>query len=414
MMTSEKIKEVIALEKVDKDISSEKGYSLWTAAVFMISFNAGLGLLALPHALAGTGWFGIVLIALASLNSCYSSIILGETWLIMERQWEEYRGKFRYPYPAIGMRAAGAWMRYVVTGTLHTTAVGVSVVYLLVSAQVGQSMCEEYFSLGYKTWIIILGTILCPLTWFGSIEKFKFAGLGAMLSILAACLAMIVGIVLDLLKTETVNWEPPTISSISMSFGTMLFAFGGIFFYVTVQNDMRCKQQFNKASIVSFITLLILYIPVTVTGYMVYGSDVAPNLIFSLSKGSLRTFIEVCLAIHTFLAILLGINPVVQEIEEALNVPSVFNYKRCLIRTFIIFLVVTIGYTIPHFDKMMNLVGGSTTTLLTFIFPSLFYYLIKKNVSFIEKIFLLQIVLVGMAGGISCTFFAVLDIIQTF
>lgn len=32
-----------------------KGYSVWTAAIFITSLMAGMGVLALPHALAGTG-----------------------------------------------------------------------------------------------------------------------------------------------------------------------------------------------------------------------------------------------------------------------------------------------------------------------------------------------------------------------
>nr|XP_042898187.1 amino acid transporter AVT3A-like [Parasteatoda tepidariorum] len=343
-----------------------KGYSLWTAAVFMVSFNAGLGLLALPHALAGTGWFGIFLILWASINSCYCAVVLGETWLIMEKHWEEYRGKFRYPYPAMGMRTVGLWMR--------------------------------------------------------------FAGLGALVTMVLACLGMFVGSILDLSKENIEENEAPTFSTISLSFGTMIFSFGGIFFFPTVQNDMEYKKKFSIAVLISYATLLILYIPVTVVGYFVYGSDVKPNLILSIGKGGLRTFIEICLAIHTFLAFLLGINPVYQEIEEAFNVAAVFNYKRCLIRSSVVLIVLIIACTIPHFDKVMNLVGGSTMTLLTFICPTLFYYLLKKKESklintekkivqirsILEKIFLLQVVIMGVAGGIACTYFAILDIAQTF
>ncbi|XP_042898187.2 uncharacterized protein [Parasteatoda tepidariorum] len=405
-----------------------KGYSLWTAAVFMVSFNAGLGLLALPHALAGTGWFGIFLILWASINSCYCAVVLGETWLIMEKHWEEYRGKFRYPYPAMGMRTVGLWMRYIVTVALHITAIGIGVVYLLLSAQVAQSMTETFSHLDYKYWIIILGVILCPLTWFGSIEKFQFAGLGALVTMVLACLGMFVGSILDLSKENIEENEAPTFSTISLSFGTMIFSFGGIFFFPTVQNDMEYKKKFSIAVLISYATLLILYIPVTVVGYFVYGSDVKPNLILSIGKGGLRTFIEICLAIHTFLAFLLGINPVYQEIEEAFNVAAVFNYKRCLIRSSVVLIVLIIACTIPHFDKVMNLVGGSTMTLLTFICPTLFYYLLKKKESklintekkivqirsILEKIFLLQVVIMGVAGGIACTYFAILDIAQTF
>lgn len=111
---------------------------------------------------------------------------------------------------------------------------------------------------------------------------------------------------------------------------------------------------------------------------------------------------------------------------------------------------------IPHFDKIMNLIGGSTMTLLTFIFPPLFYIFLNYNddsklrphkryiyfllgsfqcylltqwlitsiihtyyyyyyfcrISCLEMIFLLQIILIGIAGGIACTYFTMIDIVQ--
>ena len=59
------------------------------------------------------GWYGLILISLACINSWYSASILGRSWIILEERWEEYRGKFRYPYPAMGLRSVGTWMRYI-------------------------------------------------------------------------------------------------------------------------------------------------------------------------------------------------------------------------------------------------------------------------------------------------------------
>jgi len=38
-----------------------------------------------------------------------------------------------------------------------------------------------------------------------------------------------------------------------------------------------------------------------------------------------------------------------------------------------IFLIF-IGESVPTFDKVLSLVGGSTVTLTTFIFPPIFYW----------------------------------------
>ncbi|GIY90092.1 proton-coupled amino acid transporter 3 [Caerostris darwini] len=403
-------------------MTATKGYSVWSAAVFITSFMAGMGVLAMPHALSGTGWYGLILIGLACLNAWYSSMILGRSWVILEERWEEYRQKFRYPYPAIGERAVGPWMRYVVTVSLHITLIGIGVVYILLSAQIVQSMTAKLFTLSYNWWIVILATVLCPLSWFGSIEEFWFAAVGALATACLACFSIFVSLILQIPEMHNVEYGNTSFASASLAFGTILFAYSGVYMFPTIQNDMANKQQFNKATILSFVGILLIYLPVTIPGYAILGSAVPVNILLAIEKGYLRTFIEACLAMHIFMAFLLAINPVAQEIEEAFKVQSNFNYKRCIIRTVIVAVILMIAYTIPHFEKILNLIGGSTMTLLSFIFPPLFYFLLnkkgyndsKKSISLPEKIFLFQVIITGCAGAISCTYFAVRDIIEVF
>ncbi|GIX79169.1 proton-coupled amino acid transporter 3 [Caerostris extrusa] len=361
------------------NMTATKGYSVWSAAVFITSFMAGMGVLAMPHALSGTGWYGLILIGLACLNAWYSSMILGRSWVILEERWEEYRQKFRYPYPAIGERAVGPWMRYVVTVSLHITLIGIGVVYILLSAQIVQSMTAKLFTLSYNWWIVILATVLCPLSWFGSIEEFWFAAVGALATACLACFSIFVSLILQIPEMHNVEYGNTSFASASLAFGTILFAYSGVYMFPTIQNDMANKQQFNKATILSFVGILLIYLPVTIPGYAILGSAVPVNILLAIEKGYLRTFIEACLAMHIFMAFLLAINPVAQEIEEAFKVQSNFNYKRCIIRTVIVAVILMIAYTIPHFEKILNLIGGSTMTLLSFIFPPLFYFLLNKK-----------------------------------
>ncbi|KAG8179251.1 hypothetical protein JTE90_006151 [Oedothorax gibbosus] len=401
---------------------SSKGYSLWLAAVYITSFMAGMGVLAMPHALAGTGWFGVILVCLACANSWYSSTILGRSWLILEERWGEYRGKFRYPYPAIGMRATGRpWMRYVVSVALHVSFIGISIVYLLLSAEIAESLTNNYITLEYKYWIIILAAILCPLSWFGSIEEFWFAAIGALATATLACVAILVAVLLQVPKETLPTYGDTSFSTASLAFGAILFSFGGAFMCPTIQNDMADRRKFHKAALIGFIGILLLYLPVTVVGYAVVGHSVPPNILDAIGKGTLRTVIEACLAIHVFLAFLLAVNPVAQELEESLNVKPTFNWKRLVIRSLIVGLNLVVAYAVPHFDKILNLIGGSTFTLLAFVFPPIFYMLLvrgepleseAREISVLEKLFLIQVVITGVAGGISCTYFAILDIAQ--
>nr|CAD7437485.1 unnamed protein product [Timema bartmani] len=138
----------------------------------------------------------------------------------------------------------------------------------------------------------------------------------------------------------------------------------------------------------AFALILALYLPVSAGGYFVYGEDVDPNIVLSLSRTTLVVLANMMMGIHLVLAFLIVINPVCQELEEIFQVPHYFHWKRCLVRTLMVCVMIFVGETIPKFGKILSLVGGSTITLLTFVFPPLFYMRLcdQKNVEWTERL----------------------------
>jgi solute carrier family 32 (vesicular inhibitory amino acid transporter) len=56
-----------------------------------------------------------------------------------------------------------------------------------------------------------------------------------------------------------------------------------------------------------------------------------------------------------------------------------FGWKRCLVRTGMLLLMVFIGETVRDFGKVLALVGGSTTTVLNMVFPPIIYLKFKAT-----------------------------------
>ena len=54
-------------------------------------------------------------------------------------------------------------------------------------------------------------------------------------------------------------------------------------------------------------------------------------------------------------------------------IPPDFNWKRCAFRTFSVLCLLFIAESVPSFGSILDLVGASTVTLLTFVFPPFFY-----------------------------------------
>ncbi|GFU34581.1 amino acid transporter ANTL2, partial [Nephila pilipes] len=114
--------------------------------------------------------------------------------------------------------------------------------------------------------------------------------------------------------------------------------------------------------------------PVAVLGYYVYGDSLLANVLDSVPYSITKSVISVMLALHMFFAFLLVINAPVQDLEEFLKIPKSFGWKRILLRTTVIAAVIFVAQSVPRFGKVLNLVGGSATSLTSVVFPCLFYY----------------------------------------
>lgn len=399
------------------------GFSLGIAIVFIIGECAGSGVLALPRAMADMGWVSVGVMIACCLCSSYSGVFLGRCWIILEERWDEYQGKVRYPYPAIGQRAVGNWMRYLVSFSVNCTLFGVATVYLLLCAQMVKSLLGFYIELSFCYWILIFAAILAPLMWLGTPEDFWPSALGALLTTAVACVLLVINIVMDgKLMEEPPTFPPATFSSFFLSFGTILFTFGGAAAFPTFQNDMKDRSKFPTAVIVGFIGLLILYMPVSVTGYAIFGGAVDPNVVMSISRGPIRVTVDILLVGHFFFAFLILINPTTQEIEDFLKVPKTFNWKRCVVRVLVMCAVVFVAESIPQFGKILSLVGGSTVTLTSYIFPAYFYMKLcsmkhpdwpDRTIPMYEKVYLIFSIIMGAIGGAIATYSAVRDIIES-
>lgn len=74
---------------------------------------------------------------------------------------------------------------------------------------------------------------------------------------------------------------------------------------------------------------MLVYLPVTIGGYLVYGESVQTNVILSLTESPLIVVANILMAIHLVLAFLIVVNPVCQEIEESFKIPHGKNYQNC-------------------------------------------------------------------------------------
>ena len=107
--------------------------------------------------------------------------------------------------------------------------------------------------------------------------------------------------------------------------------------------------------------------------YFSLGDQVTDNIVLAMSEGWERVVVEIMLLLHLVTTFPIITNPPNQAFEKLLHIPPDFNWKRCVFRSLSVLSLLFIAESVPSFGAILDLVGASTVTLLTFVFPPYFY-----------------------------------------
>jgi len=418
------------LQKVAMEQEAAKhGLGVITAAIFLAGEMAGSGVLALPYAMIGTGWAGLALILVFTINAAFSGTRLGLCWMMLEERYEEFRKEIRDPYPSIGEKAVGKFGRILCTVCICLTLYGAGCVFIVLIAETVRSLFESVnVEMSLCVWMLIVAGILTPLTWLGSPKDFWPIAVGALLTTVAACVLIIIQALLDhrefMDKGNEVRYPPANFEGSLKAFASIMFAFAGASTFPTIQADMKHKDQFKISAIIACTILFLIYLPMAAVPYFAFGDASTDNIVLKIADGPLRVTVEIMLLLHLISAFPILLNPPAQYFEHLMDIPLAFNWKRCLFRTVSVAVLLFIAETIPSFGGILGVVGASTVTMLTFVCPPFFYLRLcdqskdnkewtQKTVPLWERIYCWVLIVVGFAGGVVSTYIAIKNIVSS-
>jgi len=410
--------------ELGKEAVKQGGLGVITAAIFLSGEMAGSGVLALPAAFIGTGGIlGMILIALFTINAGFSGTRLGLCWMMLEERYTEFKGEVRDPYPAIAEKAIGRVGRILALVCISLTLYGGGCVFIvLISQLLGSLVANAGLKLHLCEWMVIVAVILIPLTWAGTPKDFWPIAVGALITTIVACILIIVSCVMrGADELDTVEFPDPTFEGSFKAFGSIMFAFAGASTFPTIQADMADRSKFNISAIIAMAILFLIYFPMAVGCYYSLGTEVKDNIVLAMLPGWMKMLVEIMLLLHLITAFPIITNPPAQFFEEMLNVPTSFNWKRCAFRTFSVLCLLFIAESVPSFGSILDLVGASTVTLLTFVFPPFFYMRLadasighpswpERKMAVWERVYCWVLIALGIAGGVLATYMALNNI----
>ncbi|KAK1128801.1 hypothetical protein K0M31_019949 [Melipona bicolor] len=355
-----------------KDTNSD--LSLLFATLCVIDIFGVFPIIALPRSIVQCGLYGIPLVLVVLALEIYTAVLLGKTWIIATTLDPQISRKNRNPLAAVTELTMGSRARTLVTIIMDLTVFGCSIPNLLVASQnlqiFGLKISGQRFDLSFCYWLLVVGVLLCPIMWLGSPRDMKILATFSCATVVLTALLIWWCMITD---NRELDVAPIPTSPTWDNYGMLAFQFDVHPTLMTVQVDMRRPQDISKAIVISFLVSGSLFFITAILAVWKYGGSTTANVLqvipesFTVSVAVLFAALQLCLSSA------LGHSALFQDLEDQCNIKRNFGWKRCAMRSAIVFLGVAVGESVPRFDIVMALIGGSLTGPLVFILPPLIY-----------------------------------------
>ncbi|KAG6798144.1 proton-coupled amino acid transporter 4 isoform X1 [Apis mellifera caucasica] len=349
-----------------KDVNSD--LSLLFATLCVIDIFGIFPIIALPRSIVQCGLYGIPLVFIVLTLQIYTAILLGKSWIIATTIDPQILRKNRNPLAAVTELTLGSRARNLITIILDLTVFGCTIPNLLVASQnlqiFGLKISGQQFNLSFCYWLLIIGILLCPIMWLGSPRDMKIISLFSCTMLLLIALLIWWCIITDTRELDIIPIPTsPSWDKFISSYGMLAFQFDIHPTLMTVQVDMRHPQDINKAVIISFLVTGSLFLVTTILAVWKYGSNITANILQLIPGNFTMSIVVLIAALQLCLSSVLSHSTLFQDLEDQCNIKRNFGWKRCLIRSAIVFLGVAVGESVPRFDIVMVLIGGSLTVI---------------------------------------------------
>ncbi|VEN57605.1 unnamed protein product [Callosobruchus maculatus] len=157
------------------------------------------------------------------------------------------------------------------------------------------------------------------------------------------------------------------------AYGIITFLFDIHPTVLTIQVDMRNKYRLTRALLGGFGISLLMFGITTIIAVLKFGTANKSSILDALPTSIPLHFAAGLVALQLCLTSAVGNNALYQQMEDCMQISRDFNSKRCILRTTLTILAIVIAESVPRFDLVMSLIGGTLTGPLVFVLPPLIY-----------------------------------------
>ncbi|KAL7306849.1 hypothetical protein TKK_0001010 [Trichogramma kaykai] len=354
------------------------GLSLLFATLCIVDIFGVFPVIALPRAIVQCGLLGVPLVLVVFALQIYTASLLGKSWNIARSLDPNITRKSRYPLTAVTELTLGKGASSCVSVLLDLTIFAGGIPNLLVASQnlqlFGLKVSDMQFNLSFCYWLLLVGVLLCPIMWLGSPRDMK--SIVAISSATISVTSLLIWWSIfsdDASDSYTPVPSSPAWERFIAGYGMLAFQFDVHPTLMTIQVDMKKPKHIGKAVMLGFLISGMLFAVTTALAVWRYGGDTSANILQVMPPGPIVQAAVLISALQLCLTSAIGHSALFQHIEDHLQIQRSFSWRRCLLRSSIVALGVALGESVPRFDIVMSLIGGTLTGPLVFVLPPLMY-----------------------------------------
>lgn len=240
----------------------------------------GIGILGFPYALRCTGWSGLGLLAFVMLSTCHTARILGKC-LSMYPQLQSFSD--------IGREAFGFPMEIFIGIVFFIELFLACSAYLIIA---GDNLAKLFPSvLSQSKWMIVVALIILPSTWLSNLVLLSYLSIFGIIATLFLLVVVVFiglshfeapGSLWDPSETQLINWD-----LFPLAIGLMMSGFAGHAVLPNIYHSMDNKRQFNSMIHSTFVIASIIYITMSVCGYIMFGNDIQEEITLNMDPNNI-------------------------------------------------------------------------------------------------------------------------------
>ncbi|XP_074292653.1 amino acid transporter AVT1I-like [Silene latifolia] len=374
----------------------------------------GNGVLLVPYALATGGWLSIILLFTIFIAAAYTGLVVTRCLEVDPRIKS---------YPDIGEHAFGITGKTIVLIILYADLYISTTGFLILEGDnlhnlfpnIGIEMLGVTMD-GKSTFIVLTALVVLPTV---ILDDFSILGYISASGVLASVL--ILGSVLWVGAIDGVGFHQKGSllewNGLSTTISLYMFCYSAHLVLPPLYNSMQDKTRFSRVVLTSFSLSTLIYAPMAIFGYMMFGPNMKTQITLNLPTENLSSQIAIYTTLVTPLTkYALILKPAIISLESWFKSSyTETRYFKLVLRTSLVATQVVVALCLPFFTYLMSLTGALLCATGSLAIPCLCYLkfssinLVKLRI--VEKIFLCGIVFLSMLIMVFGTYTSLAEIL---